>query len=153
MTVDYRLPYWGYWLGRLLLGLVFIYAAALKMASPQEFADSIAAYQILPFTVINLAALALPLFELSCGLLVLTGFFLRVGLLGLLGLLVVFAAATIAALLRGLSVDCGCFGPHSWFDTAPWVVLLRDGILLAITAFLYVYVQGRKSSSTSGKQQ
>jgi len=126
-----------FWLGRLVLGTVFIYAALLKIASPREFADSIAAYQILPFSAINLLALGLPLFELACGLLVVTGFYFRVGLLGILALLAVFIIAFVLALLRGLSVDCGCFGAHSWFDASPAVVLVRDGLLFGMAALLY----------------
>ena len=134
---ETRFQQWAYRIGRLILGVVFIYAAVLKMASPKEFGDNIAAYQILPFAAINLLALGLPLFEFACGLLVLSGFFFRVGVLGLLGLLTVFVVATVTALLRGLSVDCGCFGAHSWLNSDPWVVLIRDGILLGIAVFLY----------------
>jgi len=137
MSLRKQFQQGAYWTGRLVLGVVFIYAAVLKIGSPQEFADSIAAYQILPFPVINLLALGLPLFELACGLLVLTGFFFRVGVLGVLGMLAVFSAATVIALLKGLSIDCGCFGAHTWLDSDPWMVLLRDGILLAIAVFLY----------------
>ena len=132
-----RFQAWGYWAGRLVLGIVFIYAAILKIASPQEFADSIAVYQILPFTVIDLLALGLPLFELACGLLVLSGFFFRTGVVGIIGLLTVFVGAAITAQLKGLSIDCGCFGAHSWLDSNPWMVLIRDGLLLGLAVFLY----------------
>ncbi len=133
-----RFQPWGDRMGRLILGIVFIYAAMVKIGSPQEFADSIAAYQILPFPVINPVALGLPLFEFACGLLVLTGFYFRIGVLGILAMLAVFIAALELALLRGLSVSCGCFGAHSWLDSDPWVVLIRDLILLGIAVFLYV---------------
>jgi uncharacterized membrane protein YphA (DoxX/SURF4 family) len=128
---------WGFWVGRLFLGLIFIYAAVIKIVSPQDFADSIAAYRILPFSAINVFALGLPLFELSCGLLMLSGRFLRTGLLGIVAMLVVFMAALIIALLRGLSINCGCFGVYSWLDSNPWLSLLRDAILLGVTSFLY----------------
>ena len=128
---------WLYWIGRLILGAVFIYAAILKIGSPQDFADSIAAYQILPFSVINLLALGLPLFELVCGLSVLTGLFIRIGSLGIFALLVIFTGALTIAQLRGLSIDCGCFGAHSWLDTNPWMALIRDGALLALIGFVY----------------
>jgi putative oxidoreductase len=137
MKSGNRFQQWGCWTGRLILGGVFMYAALVKIGSPQEFADSIAAYRILPFSVINLLALGLPLFEFTCGLLVLTGFFFRVGVLGILGLLAVFITAFAFTLLRGLSVDCGCFGTHSWFDSNPWIVLIRDGLLLGISVLLY----------------
>jgi len=137
MRLGIRSQEWTYWMGRLLLGVVFIYAAILKMGSPQDFADSIAAYHILPFSVINLLALGLPLFELICGLLVLTGFFLRIGIIGILAMLAIFMAALAIALARGLSINCGCFGAHSWLDSNPWAALARDGILLGFAVFVY----------------
>lgn len=134
-----RSQQWAYWTGRFLLGAVFIYAAIVKIGSPQDFADSIVAYQILPFSVINLLALGLPLFEFGCGVLVLTGFLLRIGILGILSMLGIFMGALAIALLRGLSIDCGCFGAHSWLDSNPWVALTRDVILLGLAAFVYKY--------------
>ena len=132
-----RFQQWGYGIGRFLLGLVFIYAAVSKIASPQKFADSVAAYQILPFSVINLLALGLPLFELVCGFLVFTGLFLRIGVLGILAMLAIFMGALAIALFRGLSIDCGCLGAHSWLDSNPWIALFRDGILLGFAVFVY----------------
>jgi putative oxidoreductase len=130
---------WGYGIGRLFLGAVFIYAAILKIGSPQDFADSIAAYQILPVLIINLFALGLPFFELACGLLALTGFFLRIGVLGILAMLIMFIAALATSLLRGLDINCGCFGAHSWFDSNPWVALLHDTCLLILAILVYRY--------------
>ena len=128
---------WVCWIGRFILGVVFIYAAISKIHSPEDFADTIAAYQILPASVINLLALGLPLFELVCGLLVLSGFYMRIGALGIFGMLSVFTGALGVALLRGLSIDCGCFGAHSWLDANPWIVLSRDVILLVVAVFVY----------------
>jgi putative oxidoreductase len=139
IKLSVRSQQWTYRVGRLLLGAVFIYAAIFKMGSPQDFADSIAAYQILPFSVINVLALGLPFFELACGLLVIVGLFLRPAILGILVMLFIFIGTLIIALFRELSIDCGCFGAHSWLDSKPWFDLFRDGVLLAITVFVYKY--------------
>ena len=128
---------WLYWISRMLLGIAFICAALLKMASPQDFADSIAAYRLLPSPAINIFALGLPLFELSCGLFVLSGFCFRIGVLGILGMLLVFMTALVLALLRGLDIDCACFGTHFWLGSSPWAALVRDAILLLCAAFVY----------------
>jgi len=127
--------------GRVLLGAIFIGAATWKINSPQDFADAIAAYQILPAAVINLLALGLPLFELVCGLSVLSGFHMRMGALGILSMLSMFAGALGVALFRGLSIECGCFAPHSWFDANPWIALSRDVILLALAVVVYRFGQ------------
>ena len=137
----------GKWIcriGRFLLGAIFIYAAISKIGSPQDFADKIAAYQILPASAINLLALGLPPFELICGLLVLSGFYMRIGALGILGMLSLFAAALGIALFRGLSIDCGCFGGHSWLDGNPWIALTRDLFLLGLAVVVYRIGQQRE---------
>lgn len=135
---------WVCGIGRILLGGIFIYAAISKIISPREFADTIAAYEILPGSVINLVAMGLPLFELACGFLVLSGFHLRLGALGILGMLSVFAGALGVALIRGLSIDCGCFGAHSWLETNPWIALSRDAILLVVAVVVYRLGQRRE---------
>jgi hypothetical protein len=135
---------WICGIGRVLLGAMFIYAAILKIDSPQDFADRIAAYQILPAAVINIVALGLPLFELVCGLLVLSGFYMGLGALGIFGMLSAFVGALGIALLRGLSIDCGCFGGHSWLDMNPWMALGRDVILLALAGVVYCFGERRE---------
>jgi len=126
-----------YWLCRLALGGIFIYAASRKIGAPQELADAIASYHLIPDVIINLVALGLPLFELTCGLLLLTGYFCATGLLGIIGMLVLFLGALLSAVLRGLPVDCGCFGSLSWLGTNSVVSLVRDGVLLLGALFAY----------------
>lgn len=126
-----------YWMSRLGLSGVFIYAAVPKILSPQDFADALAAYHILPRQVINLWALGLPFFELISGLLVLTGCYFRIGLLSIMSLLVIFLGAILAALLRGLPINCGCFGAESWFGSGLWISIFRDLVLLAGAVYAY----------------
>jgi uncharacterized membrane protein YphA (DoxX/SURF4 family) len=130
---------WAFWISRVLLGGIFIYAAIEKLGSPQDFADGLAAYRILPSATINLVAWGLPLFELGCGLFLLTGIFYRIGALGVLAMLAIFTAALLSALVRGLSIHCGCFGAASWLDSNPWVALVRDALLLLLAAIAYQY--------------
>ena len=53
----------------LALAGVFIYAGADKVHDPLQFADSIAAFAVLPAVFIDLLALSLPPFEVACSLL------------------------------------------------------------------------------------
>ena len=135
-------PAAGYWLSRIVLGGIFIYAAILKVRAPQELADSIASYHLLPYPIINLLALGLPPFELICGFLVLSGYFCGTGLLSIISLLVIFLAAMVSAIVRGVPIDCGCFGMHSWLDTNPWISVLRDMLLLLCAVYAYRYYIG-----------
>ncbi len=126
-----------YLIARWILGGVFVYAGILKMQSPIQFADNIAAYQLLPANTINALALGLPFFELICGLLVLAGVCTRIGTMGLFTMLLVFMGAISIALKRGLSIDCGCFGGHSWIESNLWVALGRNAVLLLLALYIY----------------
>jgi uncharacterized membrane protein YphA (DoxX/SURF4 family) len=122
---------------RLALGGVFIYAAIRKIEAPEDFADNIAAYQILPDSIVTLWALGLPLFELLCGAFLIIGYLCRIGLLSIMGLLTLFITALIAAVIRGLPINCGCFAGESWLDANLWTSLARDSILLTFSACAY----------------
>jgi len=94
-----------------LLAGVFIYAGLDKFRDPLQFADSVAAFGILPIMLVSPFALSLPSIEVLCGLLMLTPRTRSVAALGLTLLAAMFFAALASALFRGLTLDCGCFGP------------------------------------------
>jgi putative oxidoreductase len=120
----------------LSLAAVFIYAGADKLRDPLQFADSIAAFAILPAAFINLLAMGLPAFEIACGLLLLWAPTRRVGALAVVVLSAVFFAALSSALLRGLTLDCGCFGagapsrPRMWLELGLNVILAGGSLLI-----------------------
>ena len=51
------------------LGAAFFYAGVQKYLAPDEFAEAILAYQLLPEALVGLAAAGLPWLELAVGLL------------------------------------------------------------------------------------
>lgn len=59
---------------RLAMGGAFVYAGAIKVGDPQQFADNVASFQLLPNAIVNPFALALPVFEILTGLLLIAGF-------------------------------------------------------------------------------
>jgi hypothetical protein len=120
------------------LAAVFIYAGTTKLGSPQNFSDSIATFAILPNSFINLMALALPPFEIIAGLAIITGIQRRPAILGLGGLTVIFIIALGTAILRGIPVDCGCFGSGKPSESGAWVSLARDLVLLAVAIAIYL---------------
>lgn len=128
---------WFLLLLRFAVAGIFLYAGVTKIADPQSFADSIATFQMMPPQLINLLALGLPPFEVILAVMILTGWKLRPAAFGILALTVVFAIALVQALVRGLEVDCGCFGsgePSVW---KTWASLGRDLLLMAAAAWLY----------------
>jgi uncharacterized membrane protein YphA (DoxX/SURF4 family) len=124
---------------RLIAAGVFLYAGWQKLKVPQDFADNIAAYQLLPSQLINLTALALPPLELIIGFLLLIGWQRRVAAFAALILMGIFAAALGSAIMRGLTIDCGCFGAGVPTKNGLWLALLRDLIMWA--GLLYVYMR------------
>jgi len=121
---------------RLIVGGVFLYAGILKARSPEAFADSIAAFRILPLSFINLFALGLPVLEVVTGLLLATGFQLRIGAFSALFLSALFVIALLSAGLRGLNIDCGCFGAAARSGSLG-IALGRDILLAAMALTVY----------------
>ena len=122
----------------LAVAAVFIYAGIDKIRDPLQFADSIAAFAILPAVLINLLAMGLPPFEIACGLLLIGPWTRRVGSLAVAVILVVFMIALSSALLRGLTLDCGCFGVGAPSRPRMCVELALDAALLSGALFVYL---------------
>jgi putative oxidoreductase len=120
------------------LAAVFVYAGVQKMGDSLQFADSIEGFAILPAALISPFALALPPFEIACGLLLLWPPTRRVGALGIALLSVMFFAALSSALLRGLTLDCGCFGIGAPSRARMWVELGLNVALFGGAAFIYL---------------
>lgn len=127
---------------RIALGVVFVYAAVLKLELPwQLFAGAIADYKILPDWAVNPMARTLPWAELLIGLLVAAGFFLRIAASACSFLLLVFFSLMVRAFVNHQEISCGCFGPG---DLISWKTLLRDGSLLAVSLAVTWFAYARK---------
>ena len=122
----------------LALAAVFIYAGADKVRDPLQFSDSIAAFAILPTALINLFALSIPPFEIACGLLLLWPSTRRVAALAVFVISIVFFAALSSALIRGLTLDCGCFGAGTPSRPRMWLELGMDVVLAGTSLFIYL---------------
>ena len=110
---------------RCVLGTVFIVAAIDKISNPDIFAEAVQAYQLLPFSLVNIFALVVPWVELLCGIFLVVGVFLRSSSMLLSFLLLAFIVAMLSALVRHLQIDCGCFGAaHA--STVGWDRILED---------------------------
>jgi uncharacterized membrane protein YphA (DoxX/SURF4 family) len=125
-------------LGRIALGLIFIYAAFAKLYFDGAwhlrdyhffFAMAIDSYKMLPVALVEWMARILPWFELLLGTLLILGVGVRwVGSLTS-ALLLVFIGAMTRAKILGLEINCGCFGNNEKLGTA---TLIRDSSLLVL---------------------
>jgi len=119
---------------RIALGAVFVYAAWLKLRDPwQMFAMSIDSYQLLPMWAVRSVARTLPWVELLLGILLITGFWLRISATAVSLMLLVFFSLIVRAWAKGMEISCGCFGPG---EAISWKTMLRDGSLLAAALFV-----------------
>lgn len=104
---------WSPWLStvaRLVLAGVFAAAALTKIGDVEVKVRAVRAYQLLPEGAVRPVAYALPYLELALAVLLLLGLATRLVAGVCATLLVLFIAAVASAGLRGLQIDCGCFG-------------------------------------------
>jgi uncharacterized membrane protein YphA (DoxX/SURF4 family) len=121
---------------RVALGLIFLYAAYAKLHYAGAwhltdyhflFAFGINSYEMLSLDNALLLARILPWVEVALGILLISGLGLRwVGSITTV-LLVVFMYALARAAIKGLAINCGCFGNES---TSPARELILDSLLL-----------------------
>ncbi|MCK7478470.1 MAG: DoxX family membrane protein [Candidatus Moduliflexus flocculans] len=109
---------------RLVLGGLFVYAGAVKVLDPLDFAQNIRNYQLVGQSLSFVAAIVLPWLEILAGLALILGVWRRGAALVVTGLLVFFIVLTAVTMVRGLDVDCGCFGSLS--RKSGWGVILED---------------------------
>jgi putative oxidoreductase len=119
---------WLLFIFRLIVGGVFVWAGALKIVDPLDFAQNITNYQVFPHALAFLIALVLPWTEVLCGAFLIIGVFKRSSALLISLLLVGFIGLVALALARGIDTSCGCFGSFS--RRADISLILADAILL-----------------------
>jgi putative oxidoreductase len=127
-------------LGRLLLRVaiaaLFLFAAITKLVDPSAFAQQIANYQLTPWPATAGLSVFLPALELCVGIGLLLGRWESGALVWVAILLTMFSGALLSAIVRGLSIDCGCFG-RSIENTGTLWPLIRNLALLVVTGFLW----------------
>lgn len=131
---------------RILIGVIFVVASIHKIIDPTEFAVSVRNYMILPPAWSNFVALTLPWVELFAGLLLILGIQTKPAALLTTTMLGVFFAAVIYAYIIGLDIDCGCFTSSGSSEGRVGIYhIVRDGVLLVISAGILSLDQGRES--------
>ena len=128
-----------YHVSRLALGGAFLYAGVLKAHDVTAFAAHVAAYQLLPYSLNYLVAATLPWVEILSGALLLANRHVRAATLVLAALTSLFILVLASVLVRGLGIDCGCFGSSG--STSPGQALVRDLLLLG-AAHLTFHLRG-----------
>lgn len=125
---------------RIAMAGVFLLAAWSKLSQPWAmFAIAIDAYGILPEAAVVFVARTLPWAELAIALLLLSGLLPRIATSVASGILLMFFVVLVRSYIKGLDIDCGCFG---FGEKLSLRTLARDGALLAgslaLTALVWV---------------
>jgi len=129
---------------RIVVGAFFVYASIDKIIHPDQFANMVYNYRILPHIIINLFAATLPWIELVIGLCLILGPFADAASAITAALLVVFIVASVAALIRGLDISCGCFTTSPEGKKAGWSVIVMDTFLISMLAQSFLFDLRRK---------
>ena len=106
-----------------LIAVFFISVGILKLADPQQFAIAIRNYQLIPRPTIHVVAMVLPWWEILAGIGILLAPLRRASALLVLSMCLLFMIAVGSAMVRGLDIDCGCFGPASSKAGLPHLLL------------------------------
>jgi uncharacterized membrane protein YphA (DoxX/SURF4 family) len=157
------------WLGRLVLGGIFLYAGYSKAFLPNHslwpffvlkfsvsmnlsnFAQQVDAFKLLPPWGVQFVANTLPFAEMALGLLVLIGWRLRIWAPVLTLIMLGFFVVVTRAYLLHMNINCGCFatpepiGPRKILEDAA-----LSALALALTYF--AFIEARKPHAWSAPQ-
>jgi len=127
-----------YTLLRTVIAVLFFIAGVIKIQDLSAFAEVIAAFGLVPDPLPGIFAIALPLIEITVGILLLLDF---KGSLGVVTIMtVMFFAVLTYAIYMGFDIDCGCYGPGDPEAEAFQNIrgaLWRDFGILAGVGYLY----------------
>ena len=112
---------------RIILGGLFVWAALTKVSNMELFAEETANYRLLPPVLVSLFAVCLAGVEILSGTLMVLGIAVRACAAVAALVLAAFSLALVQALLRGINLNCGCFGGS---ELASWWTVGRDVLLL-----------------------
>lgn len=149
------------WIGRLVLGGIFVYAGVAKILLPNThlwpmfvlkfsiatnlstFAQQVESYKILSAAASDFVAHTLPFTEIILGLLLLIGWRLRIWATLVTLILLGFLGAVTRAYLLHMDINCGCFGTP---EPLTGMTVIRDSSLAALAVLMTVlaFIEARK---------
>lgn len=125
---------------RIVLGVLFAWAAVTKIPNMELFAEETANYRMLPAELVPVFAVCLAGIEIFSAALLVLGIAVRASTSVIALMLVAFIIALSQALLRGIDLRCGCFGGS---ELASWWTVARDVVMLAACVPLFLVGGGR----------
>lgn len=121
---------------RLGIGMVFLIAGVSKLPMHLEFIDIVAAYRILPPSLAGVYASTLPWLEVTIGVCLILGLFIRVFSVVSLPITISFIVANASAIAFRLGGECECFGR---LTTTSYEAALGIDVFLLVGALLLFF--------------
>lgn len=138
-----RLVAWADLAARLVVGGVLIAAGAVKLPDPSQSVAAVRAFELLPGAAVAPVGQLLPILEIVVGLMLVVGLFTRVAAVVAALLMVAFVIGIVSVWVRGINIDCGCFGGGGYDPDAtskyPWEIA-RDVGLFALSVFVVLEI-------------
>lgn len=126
-------------ISRVILGFVFIIAGIEKISDPNSFAQNISNYRMLPIFSLNFVAIVLPWLEVISGILLIYGLSVKDNSAIIGGLLIIFNVMVFIAMIRGLDIDCGCFGTSDGQKVGFLKLFENFGLILLSLHIIFFY--------------
>jgi uncharacterized membrane protein YphA (DoxX/SURF4 family) len=142
------------WIGRLVLGGIFVYAGFSKLLLPNthlwpifvlrfsvsmnisRFAEQVESYKMISPVASQVVAHTLPFVEIVLGLLLLIGWRLRIWATAMTAIMVGFLAVVTRAYLLHMDINCGCFGTP---EKLTGMTVVRDGAFTALALVMTIF--------------
>ena len=135
------------WVVRILLGSVFLFSSAGKIADPAAFAAIVNNYQLLSPELVFATAVVLPWIEALCGLALVFGRFENGAALLVCLMMVVFTGLILYSGYRGLNIACGCFSLAAKAPSNIAVNTLRNLLILVAGAWVLYFSRRQRLTS------
>jgi len=148
------------WVGRLVLGGIFVYAGFSKLLMPNThlwpmfvlkfslsmnislFAQQVESYKMISPAASQIVAHTLPFVEIVLGALLLIGWRLRIWATAITLVMAGFLGVVTRAYLLHMDINCGCFGTP---EKLTGMTVLRDSLflLLALLMTVFAFIEAR----------
>ncbi len=158
------------WIGRLVLGGIFVYAGYSKLFLPNfipwplfalrfslstnlsNFAVQVESYKLLSPGGVSFVAHTLPFAEIILGLLLLIGWQLHIWASLISLIMLGFLGGVSRAYLLHMNINCGCFATP---EPLTGMTVVRDGALVALALLMtiFAFIEARKPHPWSAQEK
>ena len=143
---------WVSTVARCAIGAVFAFSGFTKVVDIDGTIRAVRAYRLLPEAIVPTIGSGLPVLELALAVLLLGGLLTRVAAIITVPLSAAFFIGVASAWVRGLSIECGCFGNGGpTANPVPGYVreLVLNGLLILAAGWLIRRPASRWSLDTA----